>query len=332
MLCINLPNNMPEKISILANDGIEQIAIDMLSLAGFTVSTEKVPQENLAAVINEKNYAVLLVRSATNVRKELIDACPGLRVIGRGGVGMDNIDVSYARERGLEVINTPAASSQSVAELVFAHLFSCARFLQMANFQLRTNGDKQFAELKKAYSKGIELRGKCLGIIGFGRIGQSVASYALGCGMQVIAYDPFVKNAEISLSIHGHGEIKIPISTVSLNELLNRADCITLHVPMPGDGKPLLGKEELLQTKKGLILVNAARGGVVDENALQELINSKHILAAGLDVFENEPSPDAHLLSNLSISVSPHTGASTLEAQERIGSELAEKIIAFFSR
>lgn len=176
-------------MKILANDGISPAGTKALEAAGFEVITTKVAQEQVANYINKNNISVLLVRSATKVRKDLIDACPGLKVIGRGGVGMDNIDVDYAREKGIHVINTPASSADSVAELVFAHLFSGVRFLYDANRNMPLEGDTNFEGLKKAYANGIELRGKTLGIIGFGRIGRSVARIALGLGMRVIASD-----------------------------------------------------------------------------------------------------------------------------------------------
>ena len=179
-------------MKILANDGVSQAGIDILTAAGFEVTTTNVAQEQVANYVNENSITVLLVRSATTARKELIDACPGLKVIGRGGVGMDNIDVEYAREKGLSVINTPAASSASVAELVFAHLYGGVRFLHDSNRNMPLEGESNFKGLKKAYAKGVELRGKTIGIIGFGRIGQEVAKIALGVGMQVLAADKFI--------------------------------------------------------------------------------------------------------------------------------------------
>lgn len=309
---------------ILANDGIDAQGKALLERAGYTVITEKVPQEDLAKAIREHNYAALTVRSATKVRKELIDACPGLKLIGRGGVGMDNIDVEYARSKGLDVVNTPAASSHSVAELVFAHLFGAVRFLYDSNRQLPANGNTQFEALKKKYAKGIELKGKTIGIIGFGRIGQSVAKIALGCGMQVIAFDPYIKEALLKMHIHGlEEEISIRIVTAPLDDLLAKSDMISVHVP----GGKVITKEEIAKMKDGVILVNAARGGVIDEQDLVEGLNSGKIAHAGLDVFENEPAPSLTILTHPKISLTPHIGAATEEAQERIGIELAELII-----
>lgn len=312
---------------ILANDGIDPIGKALLEKAGFTVITEKVAQENVAKAINEQNYVGITVRSATKVRKDIIDACPGLKLIGRGGVGMDNIDVDYARSKGIEVVNTPAASSHSVGELVFAHLFNSARFLYDSNRQMPVTGDTQFDALKKKYAKGIELKGKTIGIIGFGRIGQAVAKIALGCGMKVLAFDPFIKEATINLEIFGADKIAIKLTTVSLEKLLAESEFITLHVP----GGKVITKKEFALMKDGVFIVNAARGGVIDENDLIEALNSGKVAHAALDVFENEPSPKKELLSHPKISLTPHIGAATDEAQERIGVELAELIIAKLS-
>lgn len=309
---------------ILANDGIDAVGKSLLEKAGYTVVTEKVAQENLASEINNKGYAALTVRSATKVRKEVIDACPNLKVIGRGGVGMDNIDVDYAKSKGIQVINTPAASSNSVAELVFAHLFNAVRFVYDSNRQMPVNGTTKFEELKKTYSKGIELSGKTMGIIGFGRIGQYTAKIALGCGMKVLAYDPFVTEAILTLNIQGTNGVDVKIQTVSLEELITNSDIISMHVP----GGKMITAKEIANMKNGVILVNASRGGVIDEADLLAGLNSGKIAHACLDVFENEPTPNEALLKHPKISLTPHIGAATNEAQERIGVELAEKLIA----
>ena len=309
---------------ILANDGIDATGKALLEKAGFTVITEKVAQQDLAKAINEQKFEGLTVRSATKVRKEVIDACPGLKLIGRGGVGMDNIDVDYAKGKGIKVVNTPAASSHSVAELVFAHLFNIVRFLYDSNRQMPATGDTQFDALKKKYAKGIELKGKTIGIIGFGRIGQSVAKIALGCGMKVVASDPFLKEALIELEIQGADTVKIAIRTIAMEELLKQSDFITLHVP----GGKVITAKEISTMKDGVVLVNAARGGVIDETDLIAALNSGKVAHAGLDVFENEPTPKKEILAHPKISLTPHIGAATEEAQERIGVELAELIIA----
>ena len=317
-------------IKVLANDGISVSGEKALQNAGFEVITQKVAQEQLANVINEKDIAVLLVRSATKVRQNLIDDCPGLKMIGRGGVGMDNIDVEYAREKGLEVINTPAASSASVAELVFAHLFGMVRFLYDANRQMPLEGESSFKDLKKSYAKGKELAGKTLGIIGFGRIGQEVAKRAIGLGMNVVAHDKFVDSVNIDLNFFNGQTINFEITPTSLEEVLKKSDFITLHIPKIGD-KAVIGAEEIGMMKDGAGIVNAARGGVIDEDALMFALEKGKLDYAGLDVFENEPTPSIHLLMQANVSLTPHIGAATLEAQDRIGTELADKITAFFN-
>jgi D-3-phosphoglycerate dehydrogenase len=317
-------------MKILANDGISPIGKKNLEAANYEVITETVSQDDLIDAINKNNYEGLLVRSATKVRKDLIDACPGLKLIGRGGVGMDNIDVEYARSKNVKVINTPSASSQSVAEQVMAHLFGAARSLHDANRNMPISGKSEFKTLKKKYGKGIELRGSTIGIIGFGRIGQNLAKYALGCGMQVIAYDPFVPNAIITIDIAGNS-IDVEINTISLEELLDKSNFISLHMPMPNDGKALIGNEEFSKMKDGVIIANAARGGVIDEDALLANLNNGKVAHAALDVFTNEPSPREDLLKHTNISLTPHTAAATLEAQNRIGEELASQIINLFN-
>lgn len=319
-------------IKILANDGLEEDGITLLREKGFDVITEKVPQEQLVEQINAVGISGLLVRSATKVRKELIDACPGLRLIGRGGVGMDNIDVEYAREKGLQVVNTPAASSQSVAELVFAHLFTLSRNLHDANRRMPVEGSTQFDLLKKNYSKGFELQGKTLGILGFGRIGQAVAKMAIGLGMKVLPYDPIVKQATLELDLFHLGDtFEIEFDTVPLEEVFAHADFITLHVPMPESGQPVIGAAELERMKKGVCIINTARGGIVDEKALLAALENGKVAFAGLDVFESEPVPAQAILSHPKISLTPHIGGSTVEAQKRIGTEIAQKVIEYFS-
>jgi D-3-phosphoglycerate dehydrogenase len=318
-------------MKVLANDGISKSGVDKLESNGFEVITNKVNQEDLVNYINENSIEVILVRSATQVRKDLIDHCKSVKIIGRGGVGMDNIDVEYARDKGLIVINTPAASSQSVAELVMAHLFSISRFVFDSNRNMPINGAAEFKVLKKKYAKGIELREKTLGIIGFGRIGQFTAKYALGAGMNVLAYDPFIEKTTIDLKI-ANQEIKVPISTCSLEKLLKNSDFISLHVPMPKDGQPLISTNEFNSMKKGVRIVNAARGGVIDESALVKAIKNEIVSFAALDVFVGEPYPNESLLKNEKISLTPHIGAATSEAQDRIGTELADKIINFYNQ
>jgi len=308
---------------VLINDGIHPTGYQKLIDAGFEVSTDKIAQDDLAAQL--PNYDAICVRSATKVRQALIDQCPNLKVIGRGGVGLDNIDVEHAKSKGIHVVNTPAASSRSVAELVFAHLFSISRFLYQANRQMPEDGDNNFKGLKKAYAKGFELEGKTLGVIGFGRIGQNTAKVALGVGMDVVATDPYVETATIDMGRFG----EVSINTSSMDQVLAESDVITLHIPFTG--KAVLGSEQFAKMKDGVILINAARGGTVDENALLESLDNGKVAAAGLDVFENEPTPRQDLLQHPRVSLSPHIGASTNEAQEKIGIELADQLIELLS-
>ncbi|MBK0370025.1 D-2-hydroxyacid dehydrogenase [Flavobacterium agrisoli] len=316
-------------MKVLANDGISKSGIEALEKGGFEVITSKVAQEQVANYINENNVAVLLVRSATKVRKDIIDACPGLKVIGRGGVGMDNIDVDYAKSKGIHVINTPASSSESVAELVFGHLLNGVRFLHDSNRNMPLEGDSNFDGLKKAYANGRELRGKTLGIVGIGRIGQATAKMALGLGMKVIAADSFIPEVDVKVEFFDGQSITTTIKTQSLESLFQEADFISLHVP--AQNGYILGEKEFELLKDGVGIVNCARGGVIDEVALVKALDSGKVSFAGLDVFENEPKPEMALLMHSKISLTPHIGAATGEAQDRIGTELASQIISLLS-
>ncbi|MBF4469967.1 D-2-hydroxyacid dehydrogenase [Flavobacterium sp. HJJ] len=312
-------------MKILANDGISKSGISALETAGFEVITTKVAQEQVANFINKNDIGVLLVRSATKVRKDIIDACPSLKIIGRGGVGMDNIDVEYAKSKGIHVINTPASSSESVAELVFAHLFTGVRFLHDSNRNMPLEGDTQFEQLKKAYANGIELRGKTLGIIGLGRIGKAVARMAVSFGMKVIYSDMDVPHKDLKIHFFDGQTISISLTSQSLESLFKESDFITLHVPAQ-DGY-VIGEKDFKLMKDGVGIINCARGGAIDEVALIEALDSDKVLFAGLDVYENEPNPEITILMNPKISLTPHIGAATAEAQDRIGIELAHQII-----
>ncbi len=313
-----------------ANDGISAQAKNSLHEEGFNVTTDHVPQDQLIAYLNKENVDVLLVRSATKVRRDLIDACPSVKLIGRGGVGLDNIDVAYAKDKGLPVINTPASSSISVAELVMAHLFTLMRNLHKANRRMPAEGRSKFKDLKKEYEKGFELRGKTLGVIGFGRIGQWTARYAMGCGMRVIYVDSHATAEAIDVEIGGH-HVRVPVKMVTLPELLAQADAITLHVPAQKDGRPVIGAAELAKMKAGAVIVNTARGGSIDEEALLKALQEGRIRGAALDVFVGEPEPHEGLMADPNLSLTPHIGAATAEAQGRVGDELAEQIISWRS-
>ena len=313
-------------IKILANDGISEAGKEALEKEGFEVLTTKVAQNQLIDYINKHAIEVLLVRSATQVRKDIIDGCPTLKLIGRGGVGMDNIDVEYAKSKNLQVINTPASSANSVAELVFAHLFTGVRFLHNANRDMPLEGDTQFNELKKRYTNGQELRGKTIGIIGFGRSGQAVARIAIGLGMKVLAYDPKVTEAAVQLSFFDGQTLTFGIKTVSKEEVLSNADFITLN-NSPQEGGYVLDAPEFALMKEGVGVINLARGGALNEVELLHAMEHEKVAFAGLDVFENEPTPAIQVLMHDQISLTPHIGAATIEAQDRIGDELATQIV-----
>jgi len=315
-------------MKILANDGISNKGIELLSNAGYEIITNNVGQEKLIDFINKNNISCLLVRSATKARKELIDSCPKLKLIGRGGVGMDNIDVDYAKSKNIHIINAPAAASSSVAELVFAHLFGCVRFLHNSNRNMPFEGEKNFKNLKKTYSNGVELRGKTLGIIGFGRIGQEVAKIALGIGMKVLITDKFVDKLIINVDLFNGKSVSFEVITQSLNSLLKESDFITLHIPSQKDY--IIDKENINLMKNGVGIINAARGGLVNESSLIEALDSGKVSFAAFDTFENEPNPNIKLLMHPKISLTPHIGAATNQAQDRIGEELASQIINIF--
>ena len=312
-------------MKILANDGISQSGIDALEKGGFEVLNVKVAQNQLENYINEKNIDAILVSNTTQVRQELMEACPSLKLIGCAGVELDNIDVDYAEDNGLIVINTPSAPSSSVAELVFAHLFGMVRFLHSSNREMPLEGDTRFKELKKAYSQGVELRGKTLGIIGFGKVGQQVAKIGLGLGMKVVATDSIIESAPIVLEFFNGQKVTIHIDTISQDELLKKSDFISLNVSEQDDY--LISSTEIEKMKDGVGIVNASKGGVLHEVDLVKGIESGKIQYAGLDVYETEPAPAVQLLMNPEISLTPHIGGETQESQDRVGTELATQII-----
>jgi D-3-phosphoglycerate dehydrogenase / 2-oxoglutarate reductase len=311
-------------MKVLANDGISESGINKLEEYGFSVDLTKVAQEQLVDYINTNSITSLLVRSATQVRKDIIDNCPSLKIIGRGGVGMDNIDVDYAKSKGLQVINTPAASSKSVAELVFSHLFSCVRFLHESNRSMPLDGDSKFKDLKKSYAKGTELSGKTLGIIGFGRIGQEVAKIGIGIGMNVIFFDKFNKEVSLTIDFFDGQSNTFKLSSSSYENLLKSSDFITVHIP--ASDKYIIDSNEFSLMKNGVGVLNLSRGGILNEDELIKNIETGKVGFAGIDTFENEPKPSIKILMNSSISLTPHIGAATNEAQDRIGVELADKI------
>ena len=311
-------------MKVLANDGISESGIKKLEEYGFNVDLTTVAQEQLVDYINTNSINSLLVRSATQVRKDIIDNCPSLKIIGRGGVGMDNIDVEYAKSKGIQVINTPAASSKSVADLVFSHLFTCVRFLHESNRSMPLDGDSKFKDLKKSYAKGTELSGKTLGIIGFGRIGQEVAKIGIGIGMNVIFFDKINKEVSLTLNFFDGQSKTFNLSSSSYEDLLNSSDFITVHIP--ASDKYIIDSNEFSQMRNGVGILNLSRGGILNEEELLKNIESGKVSFAGIDTFENEPKPSIKILMNSNISLTPHIGAATNEAQDRIGVELADKI------
>lgn len=313
---------------VLANDGIDAAGKSILESAGFEVITEKIAQNELVSKIAD--YDVLIVRSATKVTAEIIEKS-NLKLIARAGVGLDNIDIKAAGLANIPVVNTPNASSRSVAELVFAHMFSIARFLHQANREMPSRGIADFKELKKIYSEGFELTGKKIGIVGFGRIGQEVAKIAIGLGMEVLVYDYKQREFDLVVSLakpYQSHNFKITLKGKGLEEVLSTSDFVSVHTPGSAE---VIGSSEISNMKSGAILINCARGGVVNEIALADAIKSGHLSAAGVDVFENEPPTNDIILSLDNVSLSPHIGASTAEAQERVGIELADKIVSFFN-
>ncbi|WP_027377954.1 D-2-hydroxyacid dehydrogenase [Kaistella palustris] len=313
-------------MKVLANDGISNAGIEALKKDNIEFVEAKVSQEHLADFINENQIDVLLVRSATKVRRDLIDACPGLKIVGRGGVGMDNIDVEYAIEKGLYVINTPKASSRSVAEMVFGHFLSLARFLHESNRMMPLEGDTQFKALKKSYSKAVELEGKTLGVVGFGGIGQEVLKIGIALGMKVKVLTRHPKTERLALQFFDGQSVSFEISSVQdWDAFLKDVDFLSLNTPKTKGY--IIDTPQFEKMKDGIFIVNTARGGVLNEVALLEFIDSGKVAGAALDVFENEPTPELPLLMHPNLSLSPHLGGNTLDAQEKIGTELAQQII-----
>ncbi len=296
-------------VRILAADGMEKAAVAKLRELGFEVVEQFYEAEELAEKVKE--FDVLVVRSATKVRVPVIDAAAEagrLKMVIRGGVGVDNIDVAYAEEKGIKIRNTPAASSRSVAELALGHMFGLARYISIANYTMR-NGEWN----KKKY-EGIELGGKTLGIIGYGRIGRSLAGLATAVGMKVLAYDKFAEAPEI----------------VSLDELLAESDFVSLHIPAAKGEAPFINAETIAKMKDGAFLINTARGALVDEAALLAALESGKLAGAALDVFAEEPNKNEALAACPKVSLTPHIGGSTAEAQGRIGDEIVSHILEMF--
>ena len=310
---------------VLANDGISEKGIQLLKEADITVLDARVSAEHLSNFINENNVDVLLVRSATQVRKNLIDECPNLKIIGRGGIGMDNIDVDYAIDKGIYIINSPKASRKSVAELVFAHFFSLARFLHESNRLMPLEGETKFNTLKKSFNNATELSGKTLGVIGMGIIGLEVIKIGISLGMSIVAYNRTPKTENVKISFFDGQSLHFEIKSVNLDEVLKKSDFISINIS--NAEKYFIDNEQIAMMKEGVFIANTARGGVLNEVALIDAIERGKVAGAALDVFENEPNPEIEILMNPALSLSPHIGGNTLEAQNRIAEELAEQII-----
>lgn len=310
---------------VLANDGISENGITLLRKEGISVLDARVSAEHLSNFINENNVDVLLVRSATQVRKNLIDECPNLKIIGRGGISMDNIDVDYAIDKGIYIINTPKASCKSVAELVFAHFFSLARFLHESNRLMPLEGETKFNTLKKSFNNATELSGKTLGVIGMGNIGLEVIKIGISLGMSIVAYNRTPKTENVKISFFDGQSLHFEIKSVNLDEVLKKSDFISINIS--NTEEYFIDNEQIAMMKEGVFIANTARGGVLNEVALIDAIERGKVAGAALDVFENEPNPEIEILMNPALSLSPHIGGNTLEAQNRIAEELAEQII-----
>ncbi len=297
---------------ILISDPVSSQCIKMLENAGHELvqKTEKKTPEELAEII--KGFDAVIVRSATKVREVAIDAADNLKLVVRGGVGLDNIDCDYAKSKGIKVSNTPTASSQSVAELALAHMLALYRFLPDSNITMRKG------EWKKKKYKGRELTGKTLGIIGIGNIGKALAKKAQAFDMKILAYDPYIKETDLVIEL------------VDLEKLINSSDIISLHIPHTKETHYIIGEDAISKMKDGVMLINCARGGVVDEKALLDGLNSGKVALVGIDSFEEEPTKNMELLNHPNVSITPHIGASTVEAQSRVGIEVADIIINFF--
>ena len=309
---------------ILANDGISQNSKKELIDLNFKIFDTKIDQSELIRYINKNHIEIILVRSATIINSEILNNCKSIKLIGRAGVGLDNIDLISAKKNNVRVFNTPNASSISVAELVISHLLSANRNLHITNRSMPLNGETKFKEIKSHSSECKEVMFKTLGIIGLGRIGQEVAKRAFSLGMNVIAFDKKIEKIKIHLDHIKNQNIFFDLKTSSLNDILKESDFITLHIPKIND-KPFIGRDEFDIMKKGVGIINTSRGGLIDESELIKFLNNKKVSFAALDVYENEPVPNIQLLMHDKISLSPHIGGSTVEAQERIGDEIVKE-------
>jgi len=296
-------------MKVLVCDKTEKEYIEQMRAAGLTVDVrDDISAEELPNVLPA--YDGMIVRSRTKVRKDLIDVCPNLKVIVRGGVGLDTIDHEYAKTKGIAVMNTPLASSASVAELAIGYMFMLARSLYKASASVKAE------KWEKKNFEGDEISGKTLGLIGVGNIGKEVAKRAAALGMTVLAYDPYVKTMD-------------GVKLVALDKLFAQADYISLHLPKTKESANMIGAEQFGKMKNGVRIINCARGGIIDENALYDALTSGKVAGAALDVFAAEPPSEWKLVQLENVIASPHIGAATKEAQARVGAEVAAKLIEF---
>jgi D-3-phosphoglycerate dehydrogenase / 2-oxoglutarate reductase len=302
------------EIKVLVADDMSNAAVEIMTKAGLAVDVNTgLPPAQLAEIVG--NYQGLAVRSATKVTADILAKATNLKIVGRAGVGVDNIDVKAATERTVQVINTPSGNAIAAGELAIGFMFALARKIPAATASMKKG------EWEKKKFSGVEITGKTLGVVGFGNIGRQVAERAVGLKMKVLAYDPLLAPGAPSPA---------GVEVVGFDDLVAKSDFITLHLPLTAETKNLFGTATLAKMKKGSYLINAARGGVVDETALYEALKSGHLGGAALDVFEKEPCGPLPLFELDNVVASPHLGASTKEAQSKVAIELAEVFVDFF--
>ncbi|AEW85143.1 D-3-phosphoglycerate dehydrogenase [Flavobacterium columnare ATCC 49512] len=316
-------------MKILANDGLSNQALLLLDNNRFEVLTTKVAQEQLSNYLNKNQIEILIVGNATKINQSIINTCPNLKIIGKLGLEMDNIIIDTNHPNTIKLLNTPNASVNAVAELAIGHLISGARYLHDSNRNMPLEGDTHFNQLKKVYSTGLELKGKTLGIIGFGKIGKAVAQKALALGMKVIATANERKQTSVEIEFYTGQKTTIPLDLMPLDDLLPLADFISLHIP-PQE-KYLLTATEFKRMKQGVGIINCSKGELINEVDLIEYLENKKISFAGLDVFQGEPNPAVQLLMHPDISLTPHIGGSTTETFENMSIEMAHKIIDLYT-
>lgn len=313
-------------MKILANDGVADYGEYLFHKAGIELLPNRVSQEHLAAFINEQKVDVLLVKNATKVNKELINSCPNLKIIGKAGHDMHNIDVDFAESKRIYVINTPKASAKAVAEMVFAHFFTLIRFLHDSNRNMPLEGDIKFNLLKKSYLNASELSGKTIGLIGFDENAKEVVKKAIALGMKPVVYSEEIKKETLSLDFFDGRNIDFEIKTTQqMEDIFRNSDFISIHTPKKDHY--LIEAPEFEMMKENVFIANIVHPGTINEVALIDYIENKKIAGAALDVFETEPKPEVQILMNPSLSLSPHVAEQTIETEERIWTALVQQII-----